>query len=694
MFLNKNLIVFHFLITFKMVSQQNTNVIDSILTKQIDEVVLSATRTNRQLSSLPLPTQIINSNQIKQSGALRLSDILNEQTGLIIVPDFGGGVGVQMQGVDAQYTLIMIDGVPFIGRSAGTLDLNRISVNNIKQIEIVKGPSSSLYGSEAIGGVINIITENKKTEKLLGSVSLRYGTFDTKDSNLNFSFGSKKWCISSGVNSFMTEGYDLDKSTKSKTVMPFYNWTPNLKFNYAFSEKIDLIISSRYFQQNSDVGYETSGKFYSGFAKTDEFNIHTRFFYKPTSKLNFIYEVYKTQYQTKEKTNEDVNGELISQSYYKEDLLRNEIRSSAVVNNVTYTLGIGYNVNTLDRTYFRNEASNNSLYGLFQYDCNVKDKWNVLAGVRIDKSEIYASAISPKLAINYFFNKNLSVKSSVGFGFKAPDLRQLYFNFENPTIGYVVLGYNVAPERLIELDNQSRIEAYYVSSDFFSSKLNPEKSIGYNFGFQFNKNKLKSSINVFYNSINNLIDTKVIARLTNLQNVFSYYNIGSVFTSGVEINSTYQFCEDFQIAAGYQFLLAKDKDVISAINRGEIFARNPETLETFKLKKTDYIGLFNRSKHTANFKTTWQIPSLKLNHTLRITYRSKYGLFDTNNNSILDKYDVFAQDYFILDTSLTKSLWKNFELMLGVDNLLDFTDSQNASNISGRAIYGKIQFNF
>ena len=77
---------------------------------------------------------------------------------MITVPDFGGGEGIQMQGLDAQYVLILIDGVPLVGRSAGTLDLNRISVGNIKQIEVVKGASSSLYGSDALGGVINIIT--------------------------------------------------------------------------------------------------------------------------------------------------------------------------------------------------------------------------------------------------------------------------------------------------------------------------------------------------------------------------------------------------------------------------------------------------------------------------------------------------------------------------------------------------------
>ena len=124
----------------------------------LKEVLITATRTERQLSSLPIPAQIITKESITKSGALRLSDILSEQTGLITVPDFGGGEGIQMQGLDAQYVLILIDGVPLVGRSAGTLDLNRISVGNIKQIEVVKGASSSLYGSDALGGVINIIT--------------------------------------------------------------------------------------------------------------------------------------------------------------------------------------------------------------------------------------------------------------------------------------------------------------------------------------------------------------------------------------------------------------------------------------------------------------------------------------------------------------------------------------------------------
>jgi outer membrane receptor for ferrienterochelin and colicins len=138
MSLNKNNIITFFLLMLSVfVLAQSSQHKDSLITEKLDEVVVTATRTKRQLSSLPTPVQIVSKTDIKQSNSLRLSDILNEQTGLITVPDFGGGEGIQLQGLDSQYTLIMIDGVPLIGRSAGTLDLDRITVGNIKQIEIV-----------------------------------------------------------------------------------------------------------------------------------------------------------------------------------------------------------------------------------------------------------------------------------------------------------------------------------------------------------------------------------------------------------------------------------------------------------------------------------------------------------------------------------------------------------------------------
>ena len=102
-----------------------------------------------------------NEKEIIETGASKLDEVISKQTGIISVPTKTGTEGLQMQGLDASYTTILLDGCPIIGRSFGALDLNRISVTDIEKIEIIRGASSSLYGSNALGGVINLISKNQ-----------------------------------------------------------------------------------------------------------------------------------------------------------------------------------------------------------------------------------------------------------------------------------------------------------------------------------------------------------------------------------------------------------------------------------------------------------------------------------------------------------------------------------------------------
>ena len=83
-----------------------------------------------------------------------------------------------------------------------------------------------------------------------------------------------------------------------------------------------------------------------------------------------------------------------------------------------------------------------------------------------------------------------------------------------------------------------------------------------------------------------------------------------------------------------------------------------------------------------------------MDSNIRGTYRSKYGLFDTNGNNYLDTYDDFVDGYAIIDLAINKTFLKNYQIGFGVDNLFDFTDPQNISNIAGRIIYGKLNIQF
>ncbi|UGS24237.1 TonB-dependent receptor plug domain-containing protein [Flavobacterium channae] len=665
---------------------------DSLKTSHLKEVIVTGTRTERSVATLPLPTQIITGESIRKSGLSRLNEIIQEQTGLITVPDFGGGEGIQMQGLDAAYVMVLIDGQPLFGRSAGTLDLSRISVNNIEKIEIVKGASSSLYGSEALAGVVNIITKKTTTkEQLKGNINYKLATFNTHDISTSFEFGKKKIGFELFGNYFKTNGYNLSESNFVQTVEPYSNFTIQPKVKINFSDKVNLLLNSRIYNQNQDYKSEVGTDKFRGKSKINEWNNSILLNHAVSDNFKLVYDLYATNYEADEYLN-DENNQLFDESNFNQWFYRPEIRSHYKLGKNTLTTGIGVNYETLERTYFEEKANLNSEYLFGQFEWFLKEKWNVLVGFRYDNHHQYQSQFSPKIGLNYKWNDNLSLKTSLGYGYKAPDLRQLYFDFTNSSVGYTVLGYNVAAEKLAELQSQGQI--LFTNGYDFSNPLKPESSININFGGYYKKNKLSVDYNFFYNTIENLIDTRAIAQRTNGQNVFSYFNIDKIFTYGLELNGTYKINSNFSISSGYQYLIAKDQTIVDKIERGEIFARDPITLSSFRLKPSDYFGLYNRSKHTANIKLNYLIPSIETSINARVFYRSKYGIFDSNNNAILDKYDDFVKGYFLTNLTINKDFKYRFSVQFGVNNLFDYKDENNIPNVSGRQLYTRIQYQF
>lgn len=692
MSLNKNYIVIFLLLTFvaNSFAQTTEREKDTVKTEKLEEVVVTATRTKRQLSSLPMPVQIVSKADIKQSNSLRLSDILNEQTGLITIPDFGGGEGIQLQGLDSQYTLILIDGVPLIGRSAGTLDLDRLTVGNIKQIEIVKGASSSLYGSEALGGVVNIITETPKYG-FKGSANYRAGAFGQHDVSASISTKKEKLGLTAFINRFRSDGYDLVEGDDLNTVEPFINYTFDTKVTYEFSDKTDLIFSGRYYTQNQD---NVASATLRGESEINEWNTRLKISHKHNEKWTSLIELYATRYKADEYLN-DVNGSVFSHSFFNQFFARPEFRSTLDLNRSQLTLGLGTTHESLERTSFSTSPVFNSPYIFAQYDMNPSKKWNLIIGARYDNHSDYQSQFSPKFAANYKITEKIAVKGSVGYGFKAPDFRQLYFDFTNATVGYTVLGYNAVETALPLLESQGQIVNVFVPVSEFQDPLRPESSVSINVGTDYKiAPKLSASVNLFRNNINNLIDTRVIASKTNGQNVFSYYNVNEVYTQGLEFNSNWRPNDRLRIAMGYQLLYAKDKEAERAFEQGTVFARLTPSSPSFQLQKNDYFGLFNRSRHMANIKVFYTVPQWNMDMNMRTTYRSKYGLFDSNANSYLDDFDVFVNGYVVADLAVNKTIFKDYQLGLGVDNAFNFTDAQNISNIAGRILYGKLNIQF
>jgi outer membrane receptor for ferrienterochelin and colicins len=144
---------------------------------------------------------------------------------------------------------------------------------------------------------------------------------------------------------------------------------------------------------------------------------------------------------------------------------------------------------------------------------------------------------------------------------------------------------------------------------------------------------------------------------------------------------------------GYQYLIAKDKSVVDDFDEYK-FVRPIGSPSAIEIKKSDYFGLFNRSKHTANIKVVYTFPKIKTDINLRVFYRSKYGMFDTNGNAVLDKYDTFVNEYLLTNLSVSKYITDKVMFQAGANNLFDYKDPGQIPNMAGRQLFARIQYNF
>ncbi len=673
---------------------QQPAVPDSIRHYNLDEIVVTATRSEQQLSNVAIPVTLISGRQIQQMGSLRLTEVLQEQTGLAIINDHGNGI--QMQGFSPDYTLILIDGEPLVGRTAGTLELSRIAVGNIRQIEIVKGPSSSLYGSEAMGGVINIITEKPDGQK--GNLRVRYGANRTSDLTGDFSVKNRNLSFYGFANRYQTAGYDLSPATFGNTVEPFRNYTFTSKLQYEFSPRVKLTLSGRYFtetqQSRYDVGTSDSPSWVAGNGWVHDWNVNpvleVRF--KPFWKTSFRF--YGSQYATHSRVDYQTNGEVYDESNFGQTFLRPEIVTDLTISTKHSLLfGAGYIAESVEATRYTDTKQFGSWYGFLQYQWQPTDKWQVIAGGRLDKHSVYGGQFNPKLSSQYEVTPWLAVQASVGRGFKAPDFRQLYLNFTNAVAGYSVLGTEELAAGLARLQAENQIAQILLDPTQFGN-LKAESSLAYNAGFRLTPmDKIKGNINFFRNSIRDLIETQAVARKTNGQSVFSYRNIARVYTQGVETDWSYKIHKNLSVSAGYQLLFTADENVLDGIAKGEYYRRDPNTFVTSRVKRNEYGGLFNRSRHSGNVKLFYENPQNGFSGSIRGIYRGRYGVGDFNGNLILDDESEYVKGFFQWNVNAAKT-YKSFMLQVGVDNVFNFRNTTYMPGIAGRLWYTTLSYQF
>lgn len=656
-------------------------------TGNLQEVVVAATRTERSVEDLPMPVTVLNTEKIQETGGMRLSEILREQTGLQIASDHGAGL--QMQGLDSDYILILLDGEPLIGRTAGTFDLDRISVSNIERIEILRGPSSALYGSEAMAGVVNIITKNNSGQRK-ADIALRHRSFNSWNPSLELGTGGEKWDANVFLDHFQTEGFDLTPETIGQTQNPYQATTAQVKINGELAPKWDLSLFVRGYSETSDGLMQTGGEGNPELLEMDnarrDINLNPTLRFKPNEKWLFTLRGMSSWFSTNSTTQFQSSGEVFDLQDFQQFYHRTELQTDYQIRaNQLLTLGLGQLIETVEATRYDDLNRFDAGYFFLQHQWDPGQRVNIVSGLRADFHSQYGNRLSPKVSGQYKISEKLSWQASVGAGFKAPDFRQLLLNFNNAASGYYVFGATLAQEGITRLQEQGLV-AQILFDPSTLGDLQAETSWAFNTGFRWKASERANlQVNAFRNAIDNLIETAPIAQLNTGQNAFSYFNVRSVITQGVEVDASYQVLENLSLSAGYAFLDTRDLDVVDRIENGEVFKRNSQN-QTRRVTLEDYGGLFNRSRHSGNFKINYRELNTGIDWALRAIYRGKFGFADRNGNLILDDESEYADGWVSVNLTASKTLSNGIFFEAGGTNLLN-TATPAQPNNPGRVLF-------
>lgn len=634
-----------------------------------------------------MPVVTIDKRTIELMGSRRLDEVLKEQTGMAIVNNIGGGTrstGVQIQGFGSEYIMVLIDGQPLVGRSSGDLDLSRISVSGIERIEIIKGASSSLYGSEALGGTINIITKAGAVDPQV-SAAVAYGTFNILDITAEGQAPlNEKGSVYIGTNYYRTDGFNTNtKYIKGVTSPPYDNYAFQARSKYSLGENSVLAANIRYGLRKSlmqkDFGIGTVSD-----DQQDEQDLNMAFSLEKrvSSRFKMLTRYYYTYYSADMSIKLQNNHTKLVQEVFTQDQHRIDQQFSLKSGSEYHFVGgIGGSMEDMKNQQL---VQVDKLFNYFSY---AQGEWAPLnslkltGGLRYDGNNQYKGRLNPSIGLQYALTSSLTFKTGAGTGFKAPDFKKNYQVFYNATANYLLIGNAVLRQTLEEMDSRgqiSEVRTYVLNQT--AGKLQAEKSTSYHAGFEWKPSeKIKIENSFFLHRIRNQINSIQVATGMNNQIIYTYQNLPKAVNKGIDLSIKYSPLENLNIGMGYQYLESKDLSVRDSIRAGKWpYNQNihdPATGKSYLVSDKDYWGIENRSRHMANFHIFYGYRPWGLNATVRASYRGKYPFGDRNGNHFIDRYDTFVSGHFLLNTSLEKKLvGEKLSLRISVDNLFNYTD--------------------
>jgi len=630
-------------------------------TKTLNEVVVSANKFPSKTSLTGKVVTVITREQLQTSGGKDLAQVLTEQTGIFINganSNAGKDKGVYLRGAKVDHTLITIDGVPVYDPSGigSNFDIRLLSVDQIERVEILKGSQSTLYGSDAMAGVINIITKQASNKKASFNGGISYGSYYSYRADANVSGSSKYVDYSIGGAYFETEGIneatDSIKNNSTRKDNDDYtqqNFSASVGIKPNKNIRIQPYIRYAKFWQSYDQGAFTDELDLFSKNKNVQVGVKNEFNFGKI-KMNLLYNFNKNERTYIDDSTKSRNGyDIYSKGIYN----GNEHFAEAffiipIKANMKLTAGADYRQSNSDQLYSsigyfgpyesnlgQDSLKQNQLSGYVAFLLNTKKGFNVELGGRYNCHSVYGSNIVYNANPSLLINNKFKIFGNLSSAYKTPTLYQLFSEYGNK---------NLKPE------NAMTIETGF---QYFS------KNNKYSGGITVYKRMVKDAITFFYNPI-------TFASF--------YINQDKQNDAGIEIESTVKIGKSTNIK------------INGAYVDGKVTTKNGD-------KDTSYFNLIRRPKTTMGLYIAQKIKSrFYVNAGISYVGERTDLSYDASFNAITIKLKDYCLVNFYTEYALSKNKVKFF---LDIRNLTNknYTEVYGFNAMKTNASLG-VRFNY
>lgn len=609
--------------------------------QDFSEVVVTGTRTLKTLGNTPVLTKLITAKQIETSGASSALDALEFSLPGVNFSRNPHNISMEIQGLGNRYILVLLDGQRMTGETLDQVNMSRINADDIQKIEVLSGAASALYGSNAIGSVVNIITK-RNTRKWQGNIGVKYG-YENKDLTNDIAVGYKNKDLDVRFSGFRrsSDGYNLQPEKNNATQPAYIDYSGKLSAAYDLSKYIRLKAEGAYFRNDNESGDPNV----SGHKLRENYTYGLGLELRPSAKHLLEIKAHsddsKQSYTNLGKNPDEVFG-------------KNTFGTISFLDTYTHSqdlqvvLGADYNKESVfSLTTFGSTPSTKKITDFNAYlqaDYKIIPTLNLVAGLRYTQHETFGSHYTPKFTLmqtvgNFKFRGNLS------WGYKAPSLKHLYYNFFMAQMFWI-----------------------YGNPD-----LKPETSFYNSFSVEYAKKDFNISVNLFKNKLKDKIDGYFAIDSKTGKRSYYYKNYSSVRIKGIEAFMNLRFLQNFTTQIGYNLLDTRDMTTNRQIP-----------------------GV---SKHSGTFGLTWSNSKIKYPisfnvsarvHSDRQFFKEEKGA--TSGNVVLKEDNEQGFAMWKATYSQEFKLYSAYRLQvkIGVDNITDYKKNETVIN-PGRTFWGALR---